>query len=117
MKFPFPGSKILLTFFSPSGYEKRKNFEGADHVMYLPLDTRRNAKLMLEALNLERVFFIKYEFWYHFLGKLKQLNIPTYLASGNFRTGQVFFRWYGHWYRNFLKCFSHIFVQNGHSKE
>jgi len=113
----FPDSKILLTFFSPSGYEKRKHFEQADHVMYLPLDTRRNAKRMLETLDLERVFFIKYEFWYHYLVKLKQLNIPTYLASGNFRPGQVFFRWYGHWYRSFLKCFSHIFVQTADSEE
>ena len=113
----FPGSKILLTFFSPSGYEKRKNFEGADHVMYLPLDTRRNARMMIESLPLERAIFIKYEFWYHFLQKLKEQNIPTYLASGNFRSGQIFFRWYGSWYRNFLKCFTHIFVQSENSKE
>lgn len=113
----FPGSKILLTFFSPSGYEKRKNFEGADHVMYLPLDTRKNARMMIESISLERAIFIKYEFWYHFLQKLKKQNIPTYLASGNFRSGQIFFKWYGSWYRNFLKCFTHIFVQSENSKE
>ena len=113
----FPGSKILLTFFSPSGYEKRKNYEGADHVMYLPLDTRKNARRMLESLDLERAIFIKYEFWYHFLQKLKKQNVPTYLASGNFRSGQVFFKWYGHWYRSFLKCFTHIFVQKENSKD
>jgi 3-deoxy-D-manno-octulosonic-acid transferase len=113
----FPGSKILLTFFSPSGYEKRKNFEGADHVMYLPLDTRKNARRMLESLQLERAIFIKYEFWYHFLQELTKQNIPTYLASGNFRSGQIFFKWYGHWYRNFLKCFTHIFVQKENSLE
>ena len=112
----FPDSRILLTFFSPSGYEKRKHFEGADHVMYLPLDTRRNARRMIGVLGLERVFFIKYEFWYHFLGKLKQAHIPTYLASGNFRSNQVFFKGYGNWYRKFLSGFSHIFVQNEHSK-
>ena len=72
---------------------------------------------MIGALDLERVFFIKYEFWYHFLDKLKQEHIPTYLASGNFRQGQVFFKGYGNWYRKFLGCFSHIFVQNEHSKE
>lgn len=111
----FPDTKILLTFFSPSGYEKRKHFEGADHVMYLPLDTRRNARRMLGALDLERVFFIKYEFWYHFLGTLKQQGIPTYLASGNFRPDQMFFKGYGGWYRKFLSGFSHIFVQNERS--
>ena len=113
----FPGSKILLTFFSPSGYEKRKNYKGADHVMYLPLDTRKNARRMLESLDLERAIFIKYEFWYHFLQKLRKKNVPTYLASGNFRSDQVFFKWYGHWYRSFLKCFTHIFVQKENSKD
>lgn len=113
----FPGRKILLTFFSPSGYEKRKDYAGADYVMYLPLDTRQNAKKMLGLLNLEMVFFIKYEFWFHFLNQLKERDIPVYLASGNFRTGQLFFRWYGKWYRRFLGLFTHIFVQNEHSKE
>jgi len=112
----YPGRKILLTFFSPSGYEKRKDYAGADYVMYLPLDTGQNAKKMLGLLNLEMVFFIKYEFWFHFLSQLKQLDIPVYLASGNFRTGQLFFRWYGKWYRRFLGFFTHIFVQNEHSK-
>lgn len=111
----FPGSKILLSFFSPSGYEKQKNFQGADHVMYLPLDTRKNARLMIESLNLKRTVFIKYEFWYHFLKILSQEEVPTYLASGNFRAGQLFFRGYGRWYRSFLKYFSHIFVQNENS--
>jgi len=113
----FPGSKILLTFFSPSGYEKRKNFEGADHVMYLPLDTRKNARKMLESLQLERAIFIKYEFWYHFLQELSKQNIPTYLASGNFRKDQMFFKWYGSWYRSFLRCFTHIFVQKENSRD
>jgi 3-deoxy-D-manno-octulosonic-acid transferase len=110
-----PDRKILLTFFSPSGYEKRKNYTGADYVMYLPLDTRQNAKKMLALLSPELVFFIKYEFWYHFLKQLKSAEVPVYLASGNFRSGQLFFRWYGGWYRKFLDFFTHIFVQNENS--
>jgi len=112
-----PDRKILLTFFSPSGYEKRKDFTGADYVMYLPLDTRRNARRFLNTLSIEMAFFIKYEFWYHFLNHLKLRGIPVYLASGNFRSSQLFFRWYGHWYRRFLELFTHIFVQNEKSEK
>jgi 3-deoxy-D-manno-octulosonic-acid transferase len=111
-----PAQKILLTFFSPSGYEKRKDYAGADYVMYLPLDTRRNAKKMLNLLTLEMVIFIKYEFWYHSLQQLKNRGIPVYLASGNFRSGQLFFKWYGGWYRRFLNLFTHIFVQQSDSQ-
>ena len=110
-----PDRKILLTFFSPSGYEKRKDYKGADYVMYLPLDTRRNARKMLDLLSLDMVLFIKYEFWYHFLKQLRSKEIPVYLASGNFRPDQLFFRWYGLWYRKFLDRFTHIFVQNQES--
>ncbi|MCD4710402.1 MAG: 3-deoxy-D-manno-octulosonic acid transferase [Bacteroidales bacterium] len=112
-----PAHKILLTFFSPSGYEKRKDYVGADYVMYLPLDTRRNVKKMLDLLTIDMAFFIKYEFWYHFLQQLKKEEVPVYLASGNFRSGQLFFKWYGRWYRRFLNFFTHIFVQNRDSKE
>ena len=112
-----PGHKILLTFFSPSGFEKRKDYEGADHVMYLPLDTARNARIMLDFLSPEMVLFIKYEFWYHFLRRLKKAGVPVYLASGIFRPGQVFFKWYGTWYRGFLDCFTHIFVQQEASRQ
>jgi len=112
-----PDHKILLTFFSPSGFEKRKDYAGADYVMYLPLDTRRNVHRMLDLLSLEMVFFIKYEFWYHFLKQLKSKGVPVYLASGNFRTDQLFFKWYGLWYRRFLDLFTHIFVQNKESEE
>jgi len=112
-----PTHKILLTFFSPSGYEKRKDYTGADYVMYLPLDTRRNARKMLDLLSLEMAFFIKYEFWYHFLKHLRKKEVPFYLASGNFRSSQLFFRWYGKWYRKFLTLFTHIFVQNKASGE
>lgn len=111
-----PDRKILLTFYSPSGYEKRKDYSGADYVMYLPLDTRKNARKFLDLLSIEMAFFIKYEFWYHFLKQLKSKGIPVYLASGNFRSGQLFFRWYGLWYRRFLDLFTHIFVQNKNSE-
>lgn len=113
----FPGHKILLSFFSPSGYEKRKNYSGADYVMYLPLDTRRNATRMLSLLNLEMALFIKYEFWYHFLRRLKSKGVPVFLISGNFRSKQIFFKWYGSWYRRFLDCFTHIFVQKENSEQ
>lgn len=113
----FPEHRILLSFFSPSGYEKRKAYEGADHVMYLPLDTARNARVLTGALRLEMVLFIKYEFWYHFLHRLRKQETPLYLVSGIFRPGQLFFRWYGRWYRRFLECFTHIFVQQESSKD
>jgi 3-deoxy-D-manno-octulosonic-acid transferase len=113
----FPDHKILLTFFSPSGYQKRKNYQGADYVLYLPLDTRRNARKMLDYLSVRMVFFIKYEFWYHFLMQLHLKGVPVYLASGNFRPGQLFFRWYGSWYRRFLALFTHLFVQNEESRD
>ena len=87
-----PDRKILLTFFSPSGYEKRKDYSGADHVMYLPLDTARNARRLVHSLPLEMVLFIKYEFWFHFLRRLKREGVPVYLASGIFRPGQIFFQ-------------------------
>ncbi len=106
-----PDRKILLTFFSPSGYEKRKDYPLADHVMYLPLDTVRNARNLVESVPLEMVLFIKYEFWFHFLTQLKKKGVPVYLVSGIFRSDQVFFRWYGLWYRRFLDTFTHIFVQ------
>jgi len=110
-----PEYRILLTFFSPSGYEKRKDYKGADHVMYLPLDTARNAGKMTATVQPALVVFIKYEFWYHYLKRLKKSGIPVYLASGIFRPGQLFFKWYGGWYRRFLERFTHIFVQQAGS--
>jgi 3-deoxy-D-manno-octulosonic-acid transferase len=106
-----PDRKILLSFFSPSGYEKRKDYPLADHVMYLPLDTPRNARKLIDSVPLEMVLFIKYEFWFHFLTRLGKKGVPVYLVSGIFRPDQVFFRWYGGWYRRFLNTFTHIFVQ------
>ncbi len=113
----FPDHKILLTFFSPSGYEKRKNYPGADHVMYLPLDTRRNARKLIGSTSMEMALFVKYEFWYHFLYRLKSEEIPIFLISGNFRPGQLFFKWYGGWYRRFLDFFEQIYVQKEDSKQ
>jgi len=113
----FPDHKILLSFFSPSGYEKRKTYSGADYVMYLPLDTRKNAIRILSLLKPEMVIFIKYEFWYHFLRRLKSREVPVFLISGNFRRDQIFFKWYGGWYRRFLDCFTHIFVQKENSEQ
>ncbi|MBP8934370.1 MAG: 3-deoxy-D-manno-octulosonic acid transferase [Prevotella sp.] len=113
----YPEYKILLTFFSPSGYEVRKNYECADIICYLPLDTIRNARRFLRAVRPVMAFFIKYEFWYNYLHILKHRNIPTYSVSSIFRSDQVFFKWYGSQYRTVLKCFNHFFVQNNESKE
>jgi 3-deoxy-D-manno-octulosonic-acid transferase len=110
-----PGVKILLTFYSPSGYEVRKNYPEADHIFYMPLDTRRNAAKFFGSVNVEMAFFVKYEFWYHFLRGLQIRDIPTYLISGIFRKEQVFFRWYGGWYRKMLRMFDHLFVQQEES--
>ncbi len=113
----YPGRKILLTFFSPSGYDKRKNYPVADHVCYLPRDSKVNARDFTELIPLERVFFIKYEFWYYFLKTLHQRSVPVYLTSGNFRSNQLFFKCYGGWYRKMLGFFTHLFVQNKTSVE
>lgn len=113
----YPEYKLLLTFFSPSGYEVRKNYEGADIVCYLPLDTPRNARRFLRAVKPVMAFFIKYEFWYNYLHILKHRNVPVYSVSSIFRPNQVFFRWYGRSYRKVLHCFTHFFVQNEQSRE
>ena len=116
IKIKYPNHKIVLTFFSPSGYEVRKNNQIADVTVYLPLDTKSNAKKFLELVHPEMVFFIKYEFWPNYLNELKKLKIKTYLISGNFRKNQVFFKWYGGFYRKALKAFDYFFVQNESSK-
>ncbi|MFO7658395.1 MAG: glycosyltransferase N-terminal domain-containing protein [Bacteroidales bacterium] len=110
-----PGYKILLTFFSPSGFEVRKNYQGADYVFYLPLDTMANAVKFTGIVRPAMVFFIKYEFWYHYLRVLYKREIPVYLISAIFRKNQLFFRWYGRWYRKMLGYFNHIFVQDEES--
>lgn len=111
-----PEYKILLTFFSPSGYEVRKNYAGADIICYLPLDTITNARRFLRLIRPEIAFFIKYEFWYNYLHILKHRHVPVYSVSSIFREGQVFFRWYGWQYGRVLRCFTHFFVQNEISK-
>ena len=112
-----PQYKILLTFFSPSGYEVRKNYEGADIICYLPLDTITNARRFLRTIRPVMAFFIKYEFWYNYLHILKHRNVPVYSVSSIFRPDQVFFRWYGHQYSHVLKCFTRFYVQNEVSRE
>ena len=112
-----PEYKILLTFFSPSGYEVRKNYEGADIICYLPIDTPFNARRFLRTVRPVMAFFIKYEFWYNYLHILKHRGIPTYSVSSIFRDGQIFFRWYGKQYGKVLKCFTHFFVQNEKSRK
>lgn len=112
-----PEYKILLTFFSPSGYEVRKDYEGADIVCYLPLDTPTNALRFLRSVRPVMAFFIKYEFWYNYLHILKHRGVPTYSVSSIFRPDQIFFRPYGRQYGRVLKCFTHFFVQNEESRQ
>ncbi|MEI6556068.1 MAG: glycosyltransferase N-terminal domain-containing protein [Paludibacter sp.] len=110
-----PETKILLTFFSPSGYEIRKNYAGADVISYLPLDTKASARRFVKLVNPSKAVFIKYEFWPNYILELQKANVPVYSISAIFRPSQVFFNWYGSWYRNLLKSFAHIFVQDKNS--
>ncbi len=112
-----PEYKILLTFFSPSGYEVRKDYEGADIVCYLPLDTPTNALRFLRCVRPVMAFFIKYEFWYNYLHILKHRGVPAYSVSSIFRPDQIFFRPYGRQYGRVLKCFTRFFVQNEESRQ
>jgi len=115
-KQKFPRYKILLTFFSPSGYEVRKNYASVDYVFYLPLDTYSNAKRFIEITKPEIAVFVKYEFWFHFLYILNSKRIPLFLISAKFREDQYFFRWYGAWFRKQLKLYRKIFVQDTESE-
>ncbi len=108
--------KIVLTFFSPSGFEIRKNYSGADYVFYLPADTKANSKDFIELIKPEKVFFTKYEYWHHYFHQLKKKNIPLYMVSAVFRPDDRFFKSYGSFFRNILQCVSHFFVQNEESK-
>lgn len=112
IKTQHPRYKILLTFFSPSGYEVRKNYEFADQVAYLPADTPKNAKAFVGLFNLKAVFFIKYEFWFNFMLAIHQKNIPLYFIAAKFRAKQHFFRWYGGWARKQLQLVTHFYVQD-----
>ena len=116
IKQQFPNHKIVVTFFSPSGYEVRKNNAVANVTIYLPLDTISNAKQFIELVHPEMAFFIKYEYWPNYLNELKKQQIKTYLISGILRENQAFFKWYGGFYRNALKTFDYFFVQNESSK-
>jgi len=117
IKEKYPSHKIIVTFFSPSGYEVRKNNTVADATVYLPLDTKSNAKKFLKLAHPEIAFFIKYEFWLNYLKELEKSKTPTYLISGIFRDNQMFFKWYGGFYRKALKAFTYFFLQNEKSKE
>lgn len=115
IKATHPEKKIVVTFFSPSGYEVRKNYPQADAVFYLPLDTAQNASRFIKAINPELAIFTKYEFWHHYYRVLNENNVPLFLISGIFRKNQIFFRGYGNFYRNILRNVSHFFVQNEES--
>ncbi|MCJ7446480.1 MAG: 3-deoxy-D-manno-octulosonic acid transferase [Bacteroidales bacterium] len=112
VKKEMPHFKIILTFFSPSGYEIRKNYQLADIICYLPYDTPGNAEKFISLIDPGLVIFVKYEFWYNYISVLKRKNIPLYLISGIFRKEQQFFKWYGSFFRQILKMFSRIFVQD-----
>jgi len=117
LRHDHPEYKILLTFFSPSGYEVRKNYAGADIICYLPLDTVTNARRFLRTVRPVMAFFIKYEFWYNYLHILKHRGVPVYSVSSIFRPNQIFFRWYGRQYSHVLKCFTRFYVQNEVSRQ
>jgi 3-deoxy-D-manno-octulosonic-acid transferase len=112
LKINYPRYNIILTFFSPSGYEHRKNYTGADHIFYMPLDSAANAKRFFDIVQPQLVFFIKYEFWHYYLHEAKKRDVPLLLVSGAFRNRQPFFQWYGNFHREMLNCFTHVFVQN-----
>lgn len=112
----YPAYKILVTFFSPSGYEVRKNYDGADYIFYMPIDTRKNARRFIRLVHPEIAVFVKYEFWPNFLKELKANGIKTYVISAIFRSSQLFFKPYGGFYRKILGCFTRLFVQNEESR-
>jgi len=113
----YPEKKIVLTFFSPSGYEVRKDYGQVDYIYYLPADTRRNARRFVKYCNPEVAFFIKYEYWFNFLSVLKKKSVPVYFVSSIFRKDQLFYKWYGGWYRKMLKKVTHFFLQNQESAD
>ncbi len=117
IKEAYPNYKIWVTFFSPSGYEHRKNEPLVDVVTYLPFDSKKNAALFIELVNPKLVVFVKYEFWFYYLNEAKNKNIPVILASAIFRSNQIFFKWYGNFYKNMLSLFTSILVQNKTSYE
>jgi 3-deoxy-D-manno-octulosonic-acid transferase len=117
LKKLYPTHKIFLTFFSPSGYEIRKNYPDADYVFYLPIDSPTHAVQLLDLVQPKLILWVKYEYWHYYLHEIKRRNIPLLLISGVFREGQVFFKNYGSFHRKMLACFSHLFVQTDHAKK
>lgn len=115
LRVQYPGYRIVITFFSPSGFEVRKNYEGADEIYYLPMDSHKNARRFISNINPALVLWVKYEYWHYYLQELKQQNIPVLLVSGIFRNSQPFFKWYGGMWRNMLNYFEHLFVQDQQS--
>ena len=111
-----PGKKMVISFFSPSGYEVKKDYPGADYVFYLPPDSKKNARIFVDAINPKLVIWVKYDYWYYYLQELKEKNIPNLLVSAIFLPDQAFFKWYGGLYRRMLANFTHIFVQHVDSK-
>jgi 3-deoxy-D-manno-octulosonic-acid transferase len=116
IKEKYPNIQVLLTFFSPSGYEVQKNYPGADQILYLPMDGKKAARRFIDQLQPDLVIWIKYEYWFYYLTELKKRKIPLVLVSGIFRPGQPFFKWYGRLHRYMLESFSHLFVQTAESK-
>jgi 3-deoxy-D-manno-octulosonic-acid transferase len=117
LKNHHPSLQIVLTFFSPSGFEACKNYQGANHIFYLPMDNFFVAKKFIDAINPQLVLWVKYEYWYYYLQELKRRNIPVLLISGIFRNNQPFFKWYGGIWKQMLQYFTHFFVQNESSKK
>jgi 3-deoxy-D-manno-octulosonic-acid transferase len=117
VKAAYPGHEMVVTFFSPSGYEVRKNYKGAALVMYLPMDGPANARFFINAINPSLVLWVKYEYWFYYLHELKQKNIPVLLISGIFRKSQPFFKWYGGLWKKMLDSFNHFFVQTENSQQ
>jgi 3-deoxy-D-manno-octulosonic-acid transferase len=116
IRIAYPNTTLVLSFFSPSGYEIRKNYSGADLVIYLPEDGKGNAKKLIGYLQPKLVLWVKYEYWYYYLLQLKQQQVPVLLISGIFRASQPFFKWYGSLWKKMLGSFEHLFVQNNHSE-
>jgi 3-deoxy-D-manno-octulosonic-acid transferase len=117
IKSHYPNNKLLITFFSPSGYEIKKDYPGADHVFYLPIDSKKNAQKFLDIVKPNLVVFIKYDYWYYYLNEIRKRKINCLLVSAVFRKDQAFFKWYGGLHRKMLNCFTQIFVQNEESKK
>ena len=117
IKERFPDANIVITFFSPSGFEIVKNNKDFRNIFYLPMDSKSNAKKWLEMIKPDLVLWVKYEYWYYYLQEINQRKIPLLMVSGVYRSNQVFFKWYGSFYRKMLDCFTHFFVQNEDSKK